>query len=497
MYRFISSRNMKDVVNGHNAIIKGLSADGGLYTIEPIHDQIDLSSILHKSYQETAILILSTLFDDFSKEDIKKCVESAYTSNFDTEEIVPLKKIKDGWLMELWHGPTCAFKDIALTILPHLLKTACRMENKQEIISILTATSGDTGKAALEGFKDVPGTAITVFYPEVGVSSIQKKQMATTEGRNVEVIAVKGNFDDCQRMVKQAAQDPEVLSSLDGVSISSANSINIGRLFPQIVYYFTSYAKLVDRNEITCGDPVNFIVPTGNFGDILAGYYAKKLGLPVRHLICASNANNVLTDFLNTGTYSINRPFTPTISPSMDILISSNLERLLFMESDYSDTFVNEMMEQLKIKGEYHVPDEIMNRIRETFCGYWTSEEECRKAITDLFNDEHVLIDTHTAIALSAAKKFKVETEDKTPCIILSTASPYKFTHDVLSCIDNENISNDFEAMERLNRLSGLKVPESLSSLKEKPVRFTRSIKKEEGMHVIAERMKEISHDHD
>lgn len=497
MYRFISSRNVKDVVNGHTAIIKGLSQDGGLYTIEPIHDHIDLSSILHKSYQETAELILSTLFDDFRKEDIRKCVENAYDSKFDTEEIVPLKKIKDGWLMELWHGPTCAFKDIALTILPHLLKTSCRMENKKEIISILTATSGDTGKAALEGFKDVPGTAITVFYPEVGVSSIQKKQMTTTEGKNVEVIAVKGNFDDCQRMVKQATQDPEVLSSLDGVSISSANSINIGRLFPQIVYYFTSYAKLVNESEITCGDQVNFVVPTGNFGDILAGYYAKKLGLPVKHLICASNTNNVLTDFLNTGIYSVNRPFTPTISPSMDILISSNLERLLFMESDYSDTFVNEMMKQLKVKGEYHVTDEIMNRIRETFSGYWTSEEECRKAITDLFNNEHVLIDTHTAIALSATEKYKAETKDKTPCIILSTASPYKFTHDVLSCIDNENITDDFEAMERLNTLSGLKVPASLSSLKEKPVRFTRSINKEDGMHVIAERMREVSHDHD
>lgn len=496
MYRFISSRNVKDVVNGHNAIIKGLSEDGGLYTIEPIHDHIPLDSILGNSYQKTAELILSTLFDDFSREDIRKCVESAYDSKFDTEEIVPLKKIRNGWLMELWHGPTCAFKDIALTILPHLLKTACNMENKQEIISILTATSGDTGKAALEGFKDVPGTAITVFYPEVGVSAIQKKQMTTTGGKNVEVIAVKGNFDDCQRMVKQAVQDPEVLSSLDGVSISSANSINIGRLFPQIVYYFTSYAKLVERNEIECGDPVNFVVPTGNFGDILAGYYAKKLGLPVRHLICASNTNNVLTDFLNTGTYSVNREFTPTISPSMDILISSNLERLLFMESDYSDTFVNQMMEQLKSKGEYHVPDEIMNRIKENFSGYWTDEKECRNTIRDLYKQEHVLIDTHTAIALSAAKKYQSETEDKTPCIILSTASPYKFTHDVLACIDDEAVADDFEAMDKLNRLSGLKIPSSLSCLKDKHVRFTRSIRKEEGMHVIAERMKEVAHDH-
>lgn len=497
MYRFISSRNSKDVVDGHVAIIQGLSKDGGLYTIEEIKDTIPLSSFLHKTYQETAAIILSTLFDDFSKEDIQHCVESAYDEKFDTEEIVPLTKIKDGWLMELWHGPTCAFKDIALTILPHLLQTSCRYENKKEKIAILTATSGDTGKAALEGFKDVPGTAITVFYPEVGVSFIQKLQMATTAGNNVQVIAVQGNFDDCQKLVKQASQNKEVLNSLHGVSISSANSINIGRLFPQIVYYFTSYAKLVEQKEIKEGDKVNFVVPTGNFGDILAGYYAKKLGLPVGRLICASNTNNVLTDFFNTGTYFIHRAFTPTISPSMDILISSNLERLLFMESNYSDTFVNQMMHDLKENGEYHVAESVMNRIKETFCGYWTSEEECRKTIAELFRQEHVLIDPHTAVALSAAKRYKAETTDKSPCVILSTASPYKFTHDVLSCIDSEVTENDFKAMKKLHDLSGLKIPSSLSALEKMPVRFTRSITIDEGMSVIVERMKEIAHDKD
>ena len=497
MNRYISSRNRNDIVSAHQAIIKGLSTDGGLYTIEKITAHIDPSEVLHLSYQQTAEKILSTMLDDFTEEEMHACVTGAYDEKFDTPEIVPLKKIQDGWLMELWHGPTCAFKDIALTILPHLLTTSIRKDDKKETISILTATSGDTGKAALEGFKDVPGTAITVFYPEVGVSNIQKKQMATTEGNNVDVIAVKGNFDDCQRMVKQATSDPIVQASLDGVSISSANSINVGRLMPQIVYYYTSYAKLVESGAIECGDAVNFVVPTGNFGDILAGYFAKMLGLPVNRLICASNTNNVLTDFLNTGVYSTHRPFTPTISPSMDILISSNLERLLFMASGYDDAFVSEMMKNLQEMGSYTVPEDVMTKITETFSGYWTDEETCRKTIHDLFESEHVLIDPHTAVALAAKKKYTSETGDETPSIILSTASPYKFTHDVLSCIDDEDIQDDFTAMERLHELSDVKVPPSLAALKDMPVRFTRSIEIKDGMQVIAERMKVIGNVHD
>ena len=497
MNRYISSRNRNDIVTAHQAIITGLSKDGGLYTIEKITAHIDPSEVLHLSYQQTAEKILSAMLDDFTDEEMHACVTGAYDEKFDTPEIVPLPQIKDGWLMELWHGPTCAFKDIALTILPHLLTASIRKDDKKEIISILTATSGDTGKAALEGFKDVPGTAITVFYPEVGVSSIQKKQMATTRGKNVDVIAVKGNFDDCQRMVKQATSDPLVLASLDDVSISSANSINVGRLMPQIVYYYTSYAKLVESSAVACGDPVNFVVPTGNFGDILAGYFAKMLGLPVNRLICASNTNNVLTDFLNTGVYSTHRDFTPTISPSMDILISSNLERLLFMASGYDDAFVSEMMLNLQEKGSYTVPEDIMAKIRETFCGYWTDEDTCRNTIHDLFESEHVLIDPHTAVALAAKKKYTSETGDETPSIILSTASPYKFTHDVLACIDDENITDDFVAMERLQQLSGVKVPPSLAALKDMPVRFTRSIEISDGMQVIAERMKEIGNVHD
>ena len=496
MVKYISSRNRKDTVSAHQAIIQGLSKDGGLYTIEPVTQKIDLNEILNRSYQDTALLILSKLLDDFSIEELSHCIHGAYDSHFDSSEIVPLKKISDGWLMELWHGPTCAFKDIALTILPYLMTVSCRKENRTDTISILTATSGDTGKAALEGFRDVPGTAITVFYPVDGVSDIQKRQMVTTAGKNVDVIAVKGNFDDCQRMVKQAASDPEVLASLDGVSLSSANSINIGRLLPQIVYYFTSYAELVKENAIACGDPVNFVVPTGNFGDILAGYHAKLLGLPIQKLICASNSNHVLTDFLNTGTYSIERPFLNTISPSMDILISSNLERLLFMESGYSDGLVCSMMKELREKGSYHVDDSIMNAIRKTFTGYWTDEETCRKTIHDLFEKEHVTIDTHTSIALSACRKYKEETSDSTPCIILSTASPYKFTQDVLYSITGEKTDDCFEAMGKLEELSGMKIPEALSSLREKPIRFNRTIDQKDGMKVIAERMRGLSHDH-
>ena len=497
MNRYISSRNRNDIVTAHQAIIKGLSNDGGLYTIENITAHIDPSEVLHLSYQQTAEKILSAMLDDFTEDEMHACVTGAYDEKFDTAEIVPLKQIQEGWLMELWHGPTCAFKDIALTILPHLLTTSIHKDDKKEIISILTATSGDTGKAALEGFKNVPGTAITVFYPEVGVSSIQKKQMATTTGRNVDVIAVKGNFDDCQRMIKQATSDPLVLSSLDGVSISSANSINVGRLMPQIVYYYTSYAKLVESGAVACGDPVNFVVPTGNFGDILAGYFAKLLGLPVNRLICASNTNNVLTDFLNTGTYSIHRTFTPTISPSMDILISSNLERLLFMASGYDDDFVSEMMKNLQEKGSYSVPKKIMEKITATFAGCWTDEDTCRKTIHDLFENEHVLIDPHTAVALAAKKKYEQETGDHTPSVILSTASPYKFTHDVLACIDGEDMADDFAAMERLHALSGVKIPPSLAALKDMDVRFTRSIEIEDGMQVIADRMKEVGNVHD
>lgn len=490
---YTSSRNTKLHVPSHKAIIQGLSSEGGLFTPESI-PAFSLEDLQDCSYQELAERILSGFLPDFSKGDIHTAVYGAYDSKFDDERIVPLRKIPQGYLMDLWHGPTSAFKDIALTILPRLLTTACRMENNTDVISILTATSGDTGKAALEGFKDVPGTAITVFYPEIGVSTIQKRQMSTTTGKNVEVIALKGNFDDCQRIVKHATQDKKVLDSLDGVSISSANSINVGRLVPQIVYYYSSYLQLVKDKEIVLGDEVSFIVPTGNFGDILAGYLAKESGLPVKKLICASNSNNVLTDFLKTGTYSIAREFKTTMSPSMDILISSNLERLLFMMSGYDDAFVKECMEKLQKEKSYTIPSALLEKIQEVIAGYWTDEEECAKTIYDTYKESDVLIDPHTSVALSVCKKYQSEGNSE-PCIILSTASPYKFSKDVLKALHVES-EDGFEAMHALHKMTDVPVPANLQTLESLPVRFTRSIEKSQAMDVIAERMKEIGHDH-
>ncbi len=494
MPNYQSTRELKEIVSSKQAIIQGLSKDGGLFTPIDINFKLDPNDCINDSYQDIAFKVLHLMLDDFSEQEIKECVKKAYDSKFDNEEIVPLHKTKDAYLMELWHGPTCAFKDIALTILPRLLVTAYKSNNRKDIISILTATSGDTGKAAISGFSDVEHTAITVFYPEIGVSQIQKKQMITSLGKNVEVIAVKGNFDDCQRMVKEATQNKEVLDSLKGVSISSANSINVGRLVPQIVYYYSSYIKLVQNNEIHCGDAINFVVPTGNFGDILAGYYAKLLGLPIHKLICASNSNNVLTDFLQTGKYSINREFHTTISPSMDILISSNLERLLYIMSDYNNSYISQIMKDLKEKKEYTISKIMLDRIQETFVGYWTSEEESRKMIHDLYVDENTLIDPHTAVAYSALGKYKKETNDFHTTVVLSTASPFKFSKDVYACITNK-VLDDFDAMEELSKETGVSIPNGLKNLKNMNDRFTRSIEIKDGMHVIAERMKELSHE--
>lgn len=495
MPKYQSTRGNQEFVDSHIAIIQGLAKDGGLYTPTNLNQKINLNEFVSLSYQEIAKKILSIFLNDYTDEEIETCVKQAYDDKFDTKEIVPIKQIQDGYLMELWHGPTCAFKDIALTLLPHLLITSYQKENRKDQIAILTATSGDTGKAAISGFSDVEHTSITVFYPEIGVSEIQKRQMVTSTGKNVEVIAVKGNFDDCQRLVKEATSNKEVLDSLKGISISSANSINVGRLTPQIVYYISSYMKLVEANSIKLGDEVNFVVPTGNFGDILAGYYAKMIGLPIHQLICASNTNHVLTDFMNTGTYSIKRDFIPTISPSMDILISSNLERLLFIMSGYNHEFVKEMMNHLKEEKEYSVPSKMKEKIQNEFKAYWTSEEETKETIKTLFENEQVLIDPHTAVALHAMYEYKKETEDKRPCIVLSTASPFKFSKDVLSCIEDDSSLNEFEAMEHLSKLSNMNIPKGLKDLKEKEIRFTRSIEIKDGMHVIASRMKELANE--
>ena len=494
--KYISTRNKEKIVSVSEAIIQGLADDGGLYTPQTLDQKVDLASTLKMSYLELAQYILSLFLSDFSHKQIQQCVQNAYQNSFENNEVAPLCKYNDGWLMELWHGPTSAFKDVALTLLPHLLTAAYQNQNENDLISILTATSGDTGKAAINGFADVKNTAITVLYPEIGVSDIQKRQMQTSLGKNVEVIAVKGNFDDCQRIVKDAMKDPVVLEACKHMKLSSANSINIGRLIPQIVYYFDSYAKLVNHGDIQLGDVVNFVVPSGNFGNILAGYLAKQLGLPIKKLVCASNSNNVLTDFIRTGTYNANRTFIPTISPSMDILVSSNLERLLFLLSNHNDVLINQYMASLKKDGHYTISDDLRQRLQESFAAYDCSEDECKKVIHDTFHKEHILIDPHTAVAVHACHAYKQESNDNTPCIVLSTASAYKFAKDVYTALTGNSCKDEFEAMNALHDYTSFAIPKNLACLKDMEIRFTNTVKKEDALATIAKRLEGLQHDH-
>lgn len=494
--KYISTRNKEKIVSVSEAIIQGLADDGGLYTPQTLDQKVDLASTLKMSYLELAQYILSLFLSDFSHKQIQQCVQNAYQNSFENNEVAPLCKYNDGWLVELWHGPTSAFKDVALTLLPHLLTAAYQNQNENDLISILTATSGDTGKAAINGFADVKNTAITVLYPEIGVSDIQKRQMQTSLGKNVEVIAVKGNFDDCQRIVKDAMKDPVVLEACKHMKLSSANSINIGRLIPQIVYYFDSYAKLVNHGDIQLGDVVNFVVPSGNFGNILAGYLAKQLGLPIKKLVCASNSNNVLTDFIRTGTYNANRTFIPTISPSMDILVSSNLERLLFLLSNHNDVLINQYMASLKNDGHYTISDDLRQRLQESFAAYDCSEDECKKVIHDTFHKEHILIDPHTAVAVHACHAYKQESNDNTPCIVLSTASAYKFAKDVYTALTGNSCKDEFEAMNALHDYTSVVIPKNLACLKDMEIRFTNTVKKEDALATIAKRLEGLQHDH-
>ena len=494
--KYISTRNKEKTVSVSEAIIQGLADDGGLYTPQALDQKVDLASTLKMNYLELAKYILSLFLSDFSHEQIQQCVQNAYQNSFENNEVAPLRKYSDGWLMELWHGPTSAFKDVALTLLPHLLTAAYQNQNENDLISILTATSGDTGKAAINGFADVKNTAITVLYPEIGVSDIQKRQMQTSLGKNVEVIAVKGNFDDCQRIVKDAMKDPVVLEACKHMKLSSANSINIGRLIPQIVYYFDSYAKLVNHGDIQLGDVVNFVVPSGNFGNILAGFLAKQLGLPVKKLVCASNSNNVLTEFIRTGTYNANRAFIPTISPSMDILVSSNLERLLFLLSNHNDTLINQYMSSLKNDGQYTISDDLRKQLQESFAAYDCSEDECKKVIHDTFHKEHILIDPHTAVAVHACHAYKQESNDNTPCIVLSTASAYKFAKDVYTALTEKSCIDEFEAMNALHDYTSIAIPKNLACLKDMEIRFTNTVKKEDALATIAKCLEGLQHDH-
>ena len=474
--KFISTRGKSPAVTAAEAIRRGLAPDGGLYVPDalPVFSASELEALLTLPYAELSAAVLERFLPGFSREELLGYTKKAYAS-FDDGAVVPLHALGDKlWTMELFHGPTCAFKDVALQILPYLLAASVRKCADEHTVAILVATSGDTGKAALEGFADVPGTKIAVFYPDGGVSDIQRAQMATQGGDNVLVLAVRGNFDDAQTGVKDIFADAALAAELDkaGVVLSSANSINWGRLAPQIAYYFAAYAQLLKAGSIAFGDEVDFCVPTGNFGDILAGYYAKRMGLPVGKLVCASNENNVLTDFLTTGTYTAKREFFKTTSPSMDILVSSNLERLLYHVTG-SDTEVAGLMKSLAETGSYRVRPETLAAIQESFSCGWSSEEEVAGEIRARYEKDNYLCDTHTAVAFHVAAQKKRE---GVPMVVLSTASPFKFPRSVLTALGQSAPENDFEAMQQLEATTAHPAPASLAALRQKPERFSTVI---------------------
>lgn len=497
--QYQSTRNKDIAVESAEAIKTGLSAEGGLFVPKSIPevDLEDIELLTDKSYNERAYFVLSKFLTDFTEEELQGCIANAYTKEkFETDNVAPVYKLNDStYFLELWHGPTCAFKDMALQILPHLLTVSMKKTAEDKEIVILVATSGDTGKAALEGFKDVNGTRIIVFYPDNGVSEIQKLQMATQEGNNVGVTAVSGNFDDAQSGVKRIFTDDDYKAMLanNHFMLSSANSINWGRLVPQIVYYFSAYADLLKSGEITLGEKINVVVPTGNFGNILAAYYAKKMGLPVAKLICASNDNNVLTDFIRTGEYNKNRDFHSTISPSMDILISSNLERFLFDLTDRDDTVITDWMNRLNTDGKYTVSTYVKAKIDELFWADYCTEANTRETIKQCDSEYGYVMDTHTAVAKAVYDKYVAQTNDKTKTVIASTASPFKFNQSVLIALDGHAAvagKNEFELLEDLSKKSGMKIPASLAALKDKPVIFDIVCEKDQMKQVVSDFLK-------
>mgnify|MGYP005760287351 CR=1 FL=1 len=492
-----STRNSGCVVTAAQAIAQGISQEGGLFVPEtlPGLSREDLEKMIGMSYNEKAKMVLSRFLTDFTSEELDYCVDSAYNDRkFDSANISEISRVGDSaYLLELWHGPTCAFKDMALQLLPYLVTTSSRKTAPDKEIVVLVATSGDTGKAALEGFADVPHTRMLVFYPENGVSDMQKLQMTTQSGENVSVCAIKGNFDDAQSGVKKIFTDPVIAAELEknGQMFSSANSINWGRLVPQIVYYIAAYTTLVEQGEIEMGETVNVTVPTGNFGNILAAYYAKLMGLPIGKLICASNRNRVLTDFIRTGVYDRNRDFYTTTSPSMDILISSNLERLLYQLCGKDDAVIRDWFGKLSSEGKYAVSDSVKEKLQADFWGGFCDDQETAETIKKTFNEYGYLCDTHTAVAVKVYQDYTAQTGDKTKCIIASTASPYKFNDAVLAAITDEAIPADpFEQAEMLSRISGTTPPASLMELKTKKVRFTDSVEKQQMVEKVKEMLK-------
>ncbi|MBQ2088789.1 MAG: threonine synthase [Lachnospiraceae bacterium] len=472
--KYVSTRDANEVVSASQAILKGLANGGGLFVPTTIPKlDVSLEDLSKMTYQETAYEVMKLFLTDFTESELKTCIERAYDSKFDTDEIAPLVYADGAYYLELFHGSTIAFKDMALSILPHLMITSARKNNVKNDIVILTATSGDTGKAALAGFAGVEGTRIIVFYPKDGVSPIQKQQMVTQLGDNTLVVGIDGNFDQAQTGVKQMFADKEMAAELDakGFQFSSANSINIGRLVPQIVYYVYSYAKLVENEKIQAGDKINVVVPTGNFGNILAAFYAKNMGLPIAKLICASNENKVLYDFFSTGVYDRNRDFVLTNSPSMDILISSNLERLIYRIAGEDSVKNAELMKQLNETGKYEITSDMKAQL-DDFYGNYTDEAETAKTIHDLYEKTGYVIDTHTAVAAGVYAKYKAETQDDTPTVIASTASPFKFARSVMSAIDSKYESmEDFELVDELSKVSGVEVPKAVEEIRNAEVR--------------------------
>lgn len=492
-----STRNSSIRVESAAAIAKGISEEGGLFVPEsiPSISMAELRGLADKTYAQRAAFVFSKYLTDYTEAELRYCTESAYTTKaFDTKNIAEIAHLFDGtYMLELWHGPTCAFKDMALQILPYFLTTAVKKLKMDRKVVILVATSGDTGKAALEGFKDVPGTEIMVFYPEEGVSDMQKRQMITQEGDNVTVCAVKGNFDDCQSGVKQIFTDHEVLQALEqgGMTFSSANSINWGRLVPQIVYYVSSYVSLAEAGEIQYGDTLNVVVPTGNFGNILAAYYAKQMGVPIGKLICASNINKVLTDFIRTGIYDRNRQFYATSSPSMDILISSNLERLLYLLTGEDDAQVREWFTALAETGRYEVSSAVKQKLSDLFYGGFCNDDETKATIAELYQEYSYTCDTHTAVAVKVYQDYRKETGDTTKTIIASTASPFKFSVSVLDALGQKPTlyEDEYDLVEKLHEVSGLDVPQSLAALRTKECRFTESIDKSEMRQFVLQQL--------
>lgn len=485
---YTSTRDNSVKVSASHAIAQGISEEGGLFVpCEFPQFSIDkIKEMASMSYIERAKTVLREFLDDFSEEELNYCVNGAYAAGkFSSDAVAPTVNIRGNEnVLELWHGPTCAFKDMALQLLPYLMTVSAKKTADGKTIVILVATSGDTGKAALEGFKDVDHTKILVFYPDNGVSPMQKLQMVTQEGSNVSVCAVKGNFDDAQSAVKAIFTNDEIKEKLanKNMMFSSANSINWGRLVPQIVYYFSAYCDLMNNGSISAGDEINVVVPTGNFGNILACYYAKRMGLPVKKLVCASNSNNVLTDFLTTGTYNKNREFFTTTSPSMDILISSNLERLLYHMSGNDDVLVNDLMCKLSNDGVYSVSSTLLSDIQKTFSAGYASEDEVNKTIKVYFDEFNYLCDTHTAVALKVYGDYVDRTGDDVPTVIDSTASPYKFSKSVLSAVTGGDLpdADEFDMVKELHEKTGAEVPAPLASLRDKKIRFNNICSKDD-----------------